>query len=74
MWEFAKTNPGTFFFIILVLAWAATRAFWYAWVAYNRTLRSRNIAAHGWPIPPIDADGDVVYRDQDEDCRCNKGE
>lgn len=29
--------------------------------ALNRLLRSRNIAKHGWPAAPVDADGDVVY-------------
>lgn len=27
----------------------------------NRILRARNIREHGWPIAPVDADGDVVY-------------
>jgi hypothetical protein len=26
----------------------------------NRVVRSRNIAKHGWPKPPMDADGDIV--------------
>jgi hypothetical protein len=66
MLEFAKANPGYTFLIVWVLAWAATRPFWYAWVAYNRTLRSRNIVAHGWPTAPVDADGDVVYPKNDD--------
>lgn len=61
MWNFATTNPGYTFLIIWVLAWAITRPFWYAWLAYNRTLRSRNIVAQGWPTAPLDADGDIVY-------------
>ena len=66
MWEFAKTNPGYTFLICWVAAWAATRPFHYAWSAYNRTLRSRNIVAQGWPPAPIDADGDVVYPEKDD--------
>jgi hypothetical protein len=66
MFEFATANPGYTFLIVWVLAWAATRPFWYAWVAYNRTLRSRNIVAHGWPTAPVDADGDVVYPKNDD--------
>lgn len=31
----------------------------------NRYLRSRNIAAHGWPRPPMDADGDIVLPKED---------
>lgn len=62
MWEFAKANPGTTFLIVWVLAWAATQPFKYAWLAYNRKLRARNIASHGYPTTAhMDADGDLVY-------------
>lgn len=71
MMEFATTNPGYTFLIVWVLAWAATRPFHYAWLGYNRRLRARNIAVHGWPNAPIDADGDVVYPDKDE-CECDE--
>ncbi len=67
MIEFAKANPGYTFLIIWALAWAATTPFAYAFKAYNRTLRSRNIAAQGWPTAPVDADGDVVYPQKKED-------
>lgn len=61
IWDFANQHPFIGAFIVLVLAYAATRPFSYAFRAYNRRLRSRNIVAHGWPEPPLDADGDVVY-------------
>jgi hypothetical protein len=61
VWDFANSSPGASVLMVLILAYAATRPFAYAFRAYNRRLRSRNIAAHGWPTPPIDADGDVVY-------------
>lgn len=62
MWDFAKTNPGYTFLIVWVLAWAAVQPFKYAYYAWNRTLRARNIAAHGYPTSPhMDADGDLVY-------------
>lgn len=67
MWEFAKDSPYLFFFCIWIVAWAATAPIVYGFRAYNRTLRSRNIAAHGWPTPPIDADGDVVYPKEEDD-------
>lgn len=65
--SFAIANPGYTFLIFWVLAWAVTRPFWYVFVAYNRKLRARNIAAHGWPTAPVDADGDVVYPDKGDD-------
>jgi len=67
MWSFAAQNPGTFFFVALVAGWTVTRPFHYAFMAYNRTLRSRNIVAHGWPTAPVDADGDVVYPESDDE-------
>ena len=66
VWDFANESPLAAFCMVLVLAYAATRPFAYVFKAYNRKLRSRNIAAHGWPTPPIDADGDVVYPEKDE--------
>jgi len=67
MWKFASDNAVLFFFIFWIAAWAVTSPFRYAFHAYNRTLRSRNIAAHGWPVAPMDADGDVIYPDKDEE-------
>lgn len=66
MWEFANANPGYTFLIIWVLAWAAVQPFRFAFRAYNRRLRHKNIALHGWPKAPVDADGDVVYPDEEE--------
>lgn len=66
MWEFAKANPGYAFLIVWVVCWAFTKPFAYAFRAYNRTLRSRNIVAHGWPTAPVDADGDVVYPEKND--------
>jgi len=67
MWEFATTNPGYTFLIVWVLAWAFRAPFEYSYRAYKRRLRSRDIAAHGWPTPPLDADGDVMYPDNEEE-------
>lgn len=67
MWEFAQHSPYLTFFAFWIACYAATRPFYFAWSAYNRHLRSKNIAAHGWPTAPVDADGDVVYPDKDED-------
>jgi hypothetical protein len=27
--------------------------------------RCRNIRAHGWPTPPVDADGDIITRGEE---------
>jgi hypothetical protein len=34
--------------------------------AYRLKKRAQNIQAHGWPKPPMDADGDIVYPDAGE--------
>lgn len=66
MWDFATANPGYTFLIVWVLAWAWVQPFKYAWLAYNRMLRARSIAAHGYPTTPhMDADGDLVYPECD---------
>ena len=60
MWDFAKSNPGTALLMVLIVSIAvcsvvhSVAGSWRVWV------RSRNISRHGWPVPPVDADGDVV--------------
>lgn len=44
------------------ICWTIQAPFSLAFRAYNRALRSRNIAARGWPTAPLmDADGDIVH-------------
>lgn len=64
--KFAAENPWLFFFSLCVIAWVLTSPLHFGFRAYNQTLRSRNIVAHGWPAAPIDADGDVVYPEQED--------
>lgn len=64
MWDFANSSPIT----TVILAYLLMAPVRYAFRAYNRHLRSKNIALHGWPTAPIDADGDVVYPDKDDEC------
>lgn len=64
--DFAGANPILTFFLFWIVAWVVTQPFAYAFRAYNRRLRSKNIAAHGWPTAPVDADGDVVYPDKSD--------
>lgn len=45
-----------------------TAPFSYSLKAYNRHLRAKNIAAHGWPTNPLmDADGDIVHPPESEE-------
>jgi len=67
MWEFAESHPLITLALAMIAAGTVTAPFRYAFRAYNRTLRSRNIALHGWPTAPIDADGEVVYPDKDDE-------
>jgi len=66
VWDFANGNP----IIALILAYILMSPVRYAFRAYNRRLRAKNIALHGWPTAPIDADGDVVY----PECECGDHE
>ena len=66
MLGFATANPGYTFLIIWVIAWAFAQPFKYAYYAYRRRLRAQNIWRYGWPMVPMDADGDIVYPERDE--------
>lgn len=61
--EFMKTEPLVGLIALIVICYAITRPFRYAFEAYNRKLRSKNIAAHGWPPEYLDADGDFKEED-----------
>lgn len=62
MWIFADHHPYIAFFALCVAAGTITAPLRWSWMAYNRFLRSKNIAARGWPTAPLmDADGDIVH-------------
>jgi len=67
MWEFADHNTFMALLMVVVLACAAVSPFFFAFCAYNQTLRSRNIIARGWPPPHLDADGDFKEEEEVED-------
>jgi hypothetical protein len=67
MWEFANEHEVVTLLIVVVLATAAVSPFFFAFVAYNQMLRSRNIVAQGWPPAHLDADGDPVIEEVDEE-------
>lgn len=56
--KFIADNPITAIILALIIASTIVAPFKYAFSAYNRTLRSRNILAQGWPPEHLDADGD----------------
>lgn len=63
---FAGEHP----LLAILLAWCCAGVlkapFEFAFKAYNRKCRSNNIASHGWPTAPMDADGDIVYPDPED--------
>ncbi len=69
--NFMSANP----FLTWCLAWgiwapvyAIVQPIRYAYLAYSRTLRSRNIRERGWPTAPLmDADGDIVHPKKGDD-------
>lgn len=56
--QFAGQHPWLAFFLACVLSSVVTAPFKFAFRAYSRSLRARNIAARGWPPEHLDADGD----------------
>lgn len=69
--NFAREHWFIALLMLLIVAAAAKTVivapFKYSFMAYNRSVRARNIAAHGWPTAPVDADGDVVYPKPEEE-------
>jgi hypothetical protein len=61
---FAYNRPLTFLVGWVVLGWVVMTPFRYFFLAYNRRLRSLNVRVQGWTVPPLDADGDVVYKEE----------
>lgn len=61
MWEFA----GEHYIVTILIVWSICSVLKMPFWALNRFFRSRNIAKHGWPTAPMDADGDLVYPDKD---------
>lgn len=60
-WEFASGNPWLTFFLALLVALVAEEIVKTPYRAYKLSVRRKNIAQHGWPPAPLDADGDVIY-------------
>lgn len=64
-WDFASAHPFWAWMIswcIWVVPAAIAAPFNAVFLFWNRWLRHRNIALHGWPTTPsMDADGDIVH-------------
>jgi hypothetical protein len=73
MWQFANQHALVTLLIVAILATAAASPFFFAFLAYNQTLRSRNIVARGWPPRPLNADGDILTEEADEESDPPKG-
>lgn len=58
--EFTKQNP----FLSLCVLGSIYYGWKYPWHVHKRAIRSRDIQKHGWPIAPMDADGDIVEGDE----------
>lgn len=61
MWfvELAKNSP----FTAMLMVCAGYYGFFYTpAVMWTRWLRHKSIKEHGWPTPPMDADGDIVEK------------
>ena len=57
-YTFAGEHPWLTFFLACIGASVVIAPFRFLWSAWNRYLRSKNIAARGWPPAHLDADGD----------------
>lgn len=66
MWEFANNQPDAAVFIAFFAMCVAIAIVRLPFRFWNRWLRHKNIAQHGWPTAPVDADGDVIYPEKDD--------
>lgn len=58
LYAFVSNNQMPAFFLALIAAWVTVSIASQPFRFFNRWMRSRNIAARGWPPAHLDADGD----------------
>lgn len=58
-YEFALRFVSEHPFITFVLICSVYYCFQAPWEIWKRNIRSRDIQKHGWPIAPMDSDGDI---------------
>lgn len=61
IYEFMSKSPWLTFFLAFLLVHLIVKIVYLPINFYRNKSRRLNIAAHGWPTAPVDADGDVVY-------------
>jgi hypothetical protein len=64
--SFAAASPWLAFGLSALAVYVLCLPFGFAFRCWNRYLRSRNIAARGWPPEHLDADGDPREPDRIE--------
>ncbi|ASJ58980.1 hypothetical protein KEM44_21065 [Sinorhizobium meliloti] len=62
-YEFILAFCGKHPFLAFIIICSAYYGWKYAWHVLKRAIRSRDIQRHGWPTAPIDADGDIVVKE-----------
>lgn len=67
IWDFMDKHWFVALVLICVTGGTITAPARYAFLAWNRHCRSKNIALRGWPTNPLmDADGDIVHPKTEE--------
>lgn len=64
MWQFANDHEFIFAFLVCSLATAIANLIWKMW---NRWMRHRTILKQGWPPEYVDADGDPVAEESNDE-------
>lgn len=60
--RFMSESPFLTFFLALIIASILKAPFYVT----KRWIRHLDIKAHGWPVAPMDADGDIIRNKDDE--------
>ena len=64
VWTFMGDHPVLTVILALIAGSVAKAAIRLPFIMYRLRVRERNISLHGWPQPPMDADGDIIVGDQ----------
>lgn len=64
--EFARVAPFATFVSVCAIYYTVKWVIWMPHALLARWSRHRCIMEHGWPLVPMDADGDIIYADDDK--------